>query len=98
MWCSWLSAGNRVRPVRKRRRPIPRTGKPSLHKVCRLDDIVPGTGVCVLVGGDQIAVFRLRDDSIRAVGNHDPISGANVLSRGTRGDLKGELVVPSPVY
>ena len=69
-----------------------------MHKVCRLDDIVPGTGVCALVGGDQIAIFRLRDDSIRAVGNHDPISGANVLSRGIVGDLNGELVVASPVY
>src|SRR3954469_9889334 len=97
-WCSSPSVGNRVRRERKRRRPILQTRKPSLHKVCRLHDIVPGTGVCALVGGDQIAVFRLRDDSIRAVGNHDPISGANVLSRGIVGDLKGELVVASPVY
>jgi precorrin-3B methylase len=28
----------------------------------------------------------------------DPFSGANVLSRGIAGDLKGELVVASPVY
>src|SRR3954463_8109440 len=91
--CSWLSAANRVRPERKRRRPILQTRKPSLHKVCRLHDIVPGTGVCALVGGDQIAIFRLGDDSVRAVGNHDPMSGANVLSRGIVGDLKGELVV-----
>ncbi|TMH62391.1 MAG: nitrite reductase small subunit NirD, partial [Betaproteobacteria bacterium] len=65
--------------------------------ICRLDDIVPNTGVCALVGGEQVAVFRVGDE-IHAVGNHDPFSGANVLSRGIVGDLKGELVVASPVY
>jgi NAD(P)H-dependent nitrite reductase small subunit len=66
--------------------------------VCRLDDIVPNTGVCALVGERQIAVFRLGDGSVHAIGNHDPFSKANVLSRGIVGDLKGELVVASPVY
>ena len=66
--------------------------------VCRLADIVPNTGVCALVGGRQVAVFRFDDDSLHAIGNHDPFSRANVLSRGIVGDLKGELVVASPVY
>jgi NAD(P)H-dependent nitrite reductase small subunit len=67
-------------------------------KVCRLDDIVPNTGVCALVGGRQVAVFRLDDDSVYAMDNQDPFSRANVLSRGIVGDIKGELVVASPVY
>src|SRR4249920_46808 len=66
--------------------------------VCRLEDIVPNTGVCALVGRRQVAVFRLDDDSLYALDNHDPFSRANVLSRGIVGDLKGELVVASPVY
>src|SRR5262245_25478334 len=66
--------------------------------VCRLEDIVPNTGVCALVGGRQVAVFRLDDDRVYAISNHDPFSRANVLSRGIVGDLKGELVVASPVY
>jgi len=66
--------------------------------VCKLTDIVPNTGVCALVGGRQIAVFRLDDDSVYAISNHDPFSRANVLSRGIVGDMKGELVVASPVY
>jgi NAD(P)H-dependent nitrite reductase small subunit len=45
----------------------------------------------------HVAVFRIQE-KIYAVGNHDPISGANVLSRGIVGDLKGELVVASPIY
>ena len=66
--------------------------------VCKLDDIVPDTGVCALVEGRQVAVFRLSDDNVYAIDNHDPFSRANVLSRGIVGDLKGELVVASPVY
>ena len=66
--------------------------------VCKLSDIVPDTGVCALVHGRQVAVFRLNDDSIHAIDNYDPFSGANVLSRGIVGDLKGELVVASPIY
>jgi nitrite reductase (NADH) small subunit len=66
--------------------------------VCRLEDIVPNTGVCALVGERQVAVFRLDDDSVYAISNHDPFSKANVLSRGIVGDLKGELVIASPVY
>ena len=67
-------------------------------KVCRLEDIVPNTGVCALVGGRQVAVFRVDGDRVYAIDNQDPFSRANVLSRGIVGDLKGELVVASPVY
>lgn len=68
-----------------------------MPRVCRLDDIVPNTGVCALVRGEQVAIFRV-DDNVFAIGNRDPFSGANVLSRGIVGDLGGELVVASPVY
>lgn len=66
--------------------------------VCKLSDIVPDTGVGALVHGRQVAVFRLSDDSVYAIDNRDPFSQANVLSRGIVGDLKGEVVVASPVY
>jgi assimilatory nitrate reductase catalytic subunit len=67
-------------------------------RVCALEDIVPNAGVAALVDGEQVAVFRLDDDTVHGVGNRDPFSLANVLSRGIVGDLKGELVVASPVY
>lgn len=66
--------------------------------VCPLEDIVPNSGVCALIGGRQVAVFRISDDRVYALSNHDPFSKANVLSRGIVGDIKGELVVASPVY
>jgi len=69
----------------------------SLPKICSLEDIVPDTGVCALVAGEQVAVFRI-GDKVFAIGNRDPFSDANVLSRGIVGDLKGELVVASPIY
>jgi nitrite reductase (NADH) small subunit len=62
-----------------------------------MEDITPDTGVCALVGGEQVAVFRVHE-SVYAVGNHDPFSGANVMSRGIVGDLNCELVVASPIY
>src|SRR5882724_2045088 len=65
--------------------------------VCGLDDVLPGTGVCALVDGRQVAVFRVAD-AVFALDNFDPASGANVLSRGLVGDLKGEQVVASPLY
>lgn len=67
-----------------------------LH-VCALADIYPGTGVCALIDGSQVALFRV-GDGVHAIGNHDPISGVNVLARGIVGDSEGELVVASPLY
>jgi nitrite reductase (NADH) small subunit len=67
-------------------------------EVCAYTELLPERGVCAIVGGDQVAVFRLHDGSLRAVGNHDPASRANVLSRGivgTRGDVP---TVASPLF
>ncbi|MFD1123613.1 nitrite reductase small subunit NirD [Methylophilus flavus] len=68
------------------------------HAVCALDDIWPNTGVCALVEGRQVAIFRLQDDQLYAIDNYDPHSDANVISRGIVGDLGGERVVASPIY
>lgn len=68
-------------------------------EVCALDDIYPDMGVCALVEGRQIAIFRVGEsDEVYAIGAFDPNSGANVLWRGIVGDLKGRLVVASPIY
>ena len=65
--------------------------------ICELDDLWPNIGVGALVNGRQIAVFRI-GETLYALDNYDPASGANVLSRGIVGDLKGECVVASPLY
>jgi nitrite reductase (NADH) large subunit len=65
--------------------------------VCELDDILDCAGVCALVDDEQVAIFRV-GELIFALENLDPFSGANVLARGIVGDIKGEVVVASPVY
>ncbi len=67
------------------------------QNVCAVDDLMPGTGVCALVGSRQIAVFQV-DGQTYALDNFDPGSRANVLSRGLTGDLQNERVVASPIY
>jgi nitrite reductase (NADH) small subunit len=65
---------------------------------CPLSRLQPLRGVAVLLpDGAQVALFRLADDSIRAVGNIDPIGRAAVLSRGIVGDRGGIPVVQSPL-
>ncbi|PSW18320.1 nitrite reductase (NAD(P)H) small subunit [Photobacterium sanctipauli] len=69
------------------------------QSVCRKDDLVKNTGVCALVAGQQVAIFYSeRNDALYAVGNYDPIGGANVISRGMIGSLGEEVVVASPLY
>jgi nitrite reductase (NADH) small subunit len=70
--------------------------------ICRFDDIVPNTGVCALVNGEQVAIFRVShgdaDSSVYAIDNFDPGSQAAVLSRGLIGSLGERIVVASPIY
>lgn len=67
--------------------------------ICKFADLEPGRGVAALVEGEQVAVFRLRDDALHAVGNIDPFSGAAVMSRGITGmRADGTVTVASPMY
>lgn len=65
---------------------------------CHYDFLIPNRGVGVLLAdGDQAALFRLDDGSLRAIGNIDPFSGAAVMSRGIVGDRGGRPTVQSPI-
>jgi nitrite reductase (NADH) small subunit len=67
--------------------------------VCSLNAIAPDTGVCALVAGEQVAIFRVGNgDELYALSNYDPFSKAFVLSRGIVGDRGGNLKVASPIY
>jgi len=67
------------------------------HSICESSDLEPLLGVRALLDGEQIAVFRVKD-KLYAIDAMDPFSNAAVLSRGIVGDLKGSIVVASPVY
>jgi nitrite reductase (NADH) small subunit len=75
--------------------PLPQT---YWHVVCELAELTPEHGVTALVRGIQIAVFRLYDGRVFAVGNIDPFSGAAVLSRGIVGTRGSAATVTSPLH
>lgn len=66
--------------------------------LCPISDILPGTGVCALIGDQQVAIFRpYADDQVFAISNIDPFAQACVLSRGLIAEHQGELWVASPL-
>lgn len=73
-----------------------------MNEICKIDDIIPETGVCALVNGEQVAIFRTQNDDVFAMHNFDPFSQANVISRGLLGscEIDGQKVryVVSPMY
>lgn len=66
--------------------------------VCAVDDLVPERGVAALLGEQQVAVFLVEPAEVLAVDNHDPCSGAAVLSRGLVGSAGDVLTIASPVH
>ena len=66
--------------------------------VCQYDVLLPDRGVAALVGEVQIALFRLHDGTVFAIGNQDPYSGANVMSRGIVGSRGDVPTVASPMF
>jgi len=73
-------------------------------RVCSLGELEPGRGIAALVGHEQVAVFLLdavgesRVARLRAIDNCDPVSGANVLSRGILGSVGEVDYVASPMH
>ncbi|MFF0550333.1 nitrite reductase small subunit NirD [Streptomyces sp. NPDC004311] len=66
--------------------------------VCELSALVPGRGVAALLpDGSQAAVFVDRAGRAYAIGNRDPFTGAQVLSRGLVGAVAGRPFVASPL-
>ncbi|MDQ2650315.1 MAG: nitrite reductase small subunit NirD [Actinomycetota bacterium] len=68
------------------------------HDVVDVSQLLPDRGVAALVEGVQVAIFLLPEGEVHAIDNRDPISGANVLSRGIVGDRAGRVVVASPLF
>jgi nitrite reductase (NADH) small subunit len=71
---------------------------PEWTAVCPYRRLEPERGVAALVDGVQVALFRLFDGRVFAIGNRDPIAGAYVLSRGIVGTRGDAPTVASPLY
>ncbi len=69
----------------------------SWETICPISDIPPNAGVAAMVNGHQVAIFNIKGE-LYAIDNFDPVSKANVMSRGIIGSIKGELVVAAPLY
>ncbi|OYQ29434.1 nitrite reductase (NAD(P)H) small subunit [Pseudomonas mandelii] len=86
-------------PTTRRSAPQENTG--AWQTVCEQQDLVSNSGVVVWLDGAQVALFYLpaaEGQTLYAIDNHDPQSGANVIGRGLIGSIKGDLVVASPIY
>ena len=64
--------------------------------VSRLAELEIDRGVTALVHGQAIAIFRMGDDTVYALGNHDPFSKASRLARGIVG-TRGSVPFVAPV-
>jgi nitrite reductase (NADH) small subunit len=71
---------------------------PRWQAVCAYADLPPERGVCALVDGHQVAIFRTYDGPLYALSNHDPFCDAYVLARGIVGSRAGVPTVASPMY
>lgn len=74
----------------------------SWRALCSRRDLVANSGVVAWLDGEQVALFHLPEtetgEQVFAIDNKDPKSGANVIGRGILGQLKGDLVIASPLY
>lgn len=69
------------------------------QRVCPVGDLEFDRGAAALVGGHQVALFRLRDSQeVHAVDHLDPFSHANVMARGLVGSRKGTPTIASPMH
>ena len=62
---------------------------PTVHRLGPVDEIPPGEGRAYAVDGEQIAVFRLTDGSVRAIGAVCPHAGGPLAD----GLIDGSVVV-----
>jgi len=77
----------------------PRAGSGELWQpVCKVEDLEVERGATALVHGQAIAIFRMADDTVYALGNHDPYAKASVIAKGIVG-MRGEVpFVASPTH
>jgi nitrite reductase (NADH) small subunit len=81
----------------------PVVGPDGWTAVCRCGDLEVGRGATALVHGQALAMFRLGEDEVYVLGNHDPFAsprdgGAGMLARGIVGRREDVLFVGSPVH
>ena len=73
-------------------------GTEEWQPVCRAAELEPERGAVALVHGQAIALFRLGEEEVYALGNHDPFARASVMARGIVGRRGDVPFVASPAH
>ena len=73
-------------------------GADDWQPVCRVAELEVERGVTALVHGQAVAIFRVDEDTVYALANHDPFAKQSVLARGIVGQRGGVPFVASPVH
>jgi len=70
------------------------------QNVCHRKDLVPHSGIAVMLGKEPVAIFWLpgHDTELYAIGHTDPFSGSEVLAHGILCESQGVWSVASPLY
>ena len=68
------------------------------HAVCRLEQLEVERGATALVHGQAVAIFKMSDETVYALGNHDPFAKASVLAKGIVGRRGDVPFVASPLH
>jgi nitrite reductase (NADH) small subunit len=76
----------------------PVEGPPEWRSVCRLAELEHERGVTALVHGQAIALFRVDEDTVLALADHDPFDPRARLARGIVGTAGDVPFVASPVH
>ncbi|MDN4174586.1 nitrite reductase small subunit NirD [Nocardioides sp. SOB77] len=76
----------------------PRAAHDQWQPVCALADLEVDRAATALVHGQAIAIFRLADDRVYALGNHDPFAKASVIAKGIVGRRGDVPFVASPAH
>jgi len=76
----------------------PRAAAPEWQPVCRVEQLEVERGATALVHGQAMAIFRMADDRVFALGNHDPFDKTSVIAKGIVGVRDGVPFVASPSH
>lgn len=76
----------------------PAVGRDPWSPVCRCADLELGRGATALVNGQAVALFRLGEDEVYVLGNHDPFARTGMLARGIVGRRADVPFVGSPAH
>lgn len=66
--------------------------------VCRTADLELERGATALVNGHAVALFRMGEEEVYALGGSDPFARAGMLARGIVGRRGGIPIVGSPAH